>query len=109
MKQKKVITVYRDDILSAIAKIHEYTIEGKDTFMHNELIQDAALRQLSIIGEAATKLPQELRMQYDDIPWKQVVGLRNVIIHEYSEVSIIRIWDTITEDLPKLKKSLECI
>ena len=109
MKQKKIITVYRDDILSAIEKIHEYTSEGKDVFMHNELIQDAVLRQLSIIGEAATKLPPELRIQYGDIPWKQVVGLRNVIIHEYSEVNIIRIWDTITNDLPKLQKSLESI
>ena len=104
---KKNITVYRDDILSAIEKIHQYTVDGEDAFIKNEIVQDAVLRQLSIIGEAASRLPEEIRQQYDELPWKQIIGMRNVIIHEYSDVNISRVWDTIQTDLPTLKQSVQ--
>lgn len=101
--------VYLQDILSAIARIKEYTAKGKADFLAQDIVQDGVIRQLSIIGEAAAKLPVSMRAEHPEIPWKKVIGMRNVIVHDYSEVNVGRIWDTVERDLPVLKKSIETI
>jgi uncharacterized protein with HEPN domain len=99
--------VYVEDILSAIERIRQYTMDGKVTFLSNGLLQDGVIRQLSVIGEAAAKLPQRLKTQHPQIPWKKIVGMRNVIVHEYSEVNIERIWETVEHDVPVLQRTIE--
>lgn len=101
---KKDFRVYLDDILSAILRIEEYTKRGKDVFLCDEMMQDAVLRQLSIVGEAASKLTPPLKAKNPEIPWKDIIGMRNIIVHEYSEVKIGKIWDTVKLDLPLLKE-----
>lgn len=107
--KKRNPRIYLEDILSAIAKIGEYTIDGKDAFVTNGMIQDAVIRQISIIGEAAAKLPIALKTKYSDIPWRKTIGMRNIVIHDYSETDIPTVWIVAKRDLPILKMTVETI
>ncbi len=96
-----------DDILQAIEKIERF-ISGLnvETFQNNDLISDAVLRNLEIIGEASAQIPRSLRRLYSHIPWKRMVGLRNIIIHAYHNVDLTIIWQIITVNLPEVKPDL---
>ena len=99
--------VYLEDILGAIAQIEKYTSEGKDQFMSDMKTKDAVIRQLSIIGEASVKLPKNVREMSLDTPWKKIIGMRNIIVHDYSHTDLPTIWDTIEQNLPMLKTTVE--
>lgn len=106
-KAKKNSRVYLEDMASAINRIEQYSAPGKKKFFADSMLQDAIIRQLSIAGEAASKLPKSFQGQAPNIPWKQIIGLRNVVIHDYSEVNLDTIWETIEQDLPALRKALK--
>lgn len=101
------IDVYIDDILEAINKIREYT-EGisEDDFFEDTQVQDSVFRRLEIIGEAVKNIPDEIRTNYPDIPWRQIAGMRDVLIHEYFGVNLRRVWKVIKEDVDKLEKEI---
>lgn len=89
---KKDIKIYLEDILESLTVIKRYVRPISEKEFHKNLqIQDAILRRLEIIGEATKHIPQSLRDKYPDIPWKQVAGMRDVLIHEYDSVYIDRI------------------
>lgn len=95
--------VYMQDILSAIVKIETYTEDGKEKFLAEEMVQDAVIRQLMITGEACAKLPVAMRKKYGEIPWKEIIGMRNIIIHDYANVDLQIVWDAIVHGLPNLR------
>lgn len=101
--------MYVEDILKAIERIGEYTIKGQKDFLGDEMTQDAVIYQLAIIGEAASKLPPALKKKHTGIPWKDVIGLRSVIIHDYANIKLSRIWNTVSNDLPALKAVIQQI
>jgi uncharacterized protein with HEPN domain len=103
---KRNPAVYLEDILSAIAKIEEYTKEGKRSFFADGKTQDAVIRQISIIGEASARLPTALKMRHTNIPWKDIVAMRNIIIHDYSKTDLTTVWDTVRYGLPPLRKTV---
>lgn len=104
----KDITVYLEDILEAIEKISEYIVGTDEVgFSQNFVVQDAVIRRLAIIGEAAGKVPEDMQAKFPDIPWRQIAGLRNVVIHEYAGVSMGRVWRVIEKDLPALRTNIE--
>ena len=70
-------------------------------------MQDAVIRCLEIIGEAAKNIPKKIQTKYPELPWKKITGLRDVVIHDYSDVVEERVWNTITKELPKAKKIIE--
>jgi len=70
------------------------------------LIQDAICRRLEIIGEAASKLDDEFKDKYSDVPWYKIVGMRNLLIHEYFHVDLDQVWSTIEISIPELKKQI---
>jgi uncharacterized protein with HEPN domain len=103
MRTKRDARVCLDDILSAIRRIETYTAKGEEHFLSDSMTQDAVLRQMSIIGEAAAKLPLSLKRENGHIPWRKITGMRNILIHDYAETDIPVVWATIIEDLPDLK------
>ncbi len=105
---KRTIKLYLDDILESIELIQKYTVSlTEEEFGDNVAVQDAVLRRLEIIGEASNHLPEDVRQEYSNVPWKKVVGMRNLISHEYFAADIEVVWDTVKIDLPKLKIAVE--
>ncbi len=96
-----------NDILESIDKIERYT-KGMnlDSWLGDDKTMDAVIRNIEIIGEASSHVPDEVLQQYDDIPWQLMKGIRNIVAHEYFGVDLEIIWKTVTEDLPVLKERL---
>jgi len=96
------------DILDSIDLIESY-IKGKseDDFYEDFELQDAVMRRLEIIGEATKHIPITVREKYPEIPWKKMAGLRDVAIHDYSDIVTERIWSTIITAIPTTKKLVE--
>lgn len=101
-------SIYLQHILDAILRIEEYTREiNYENFTQNTLIQDGVIRQIEIIGEATKNLSDAFRSKYSYIPWKDIAGMRDKLIHEYFGVDIDAVWDTVKKDVPSLKLEIE--
>ena len=94
---------YVQSISDSIDQIEAYTKNGEQEFLNSRLIQDAVIRNFEIIGESAKHLSEHFRSQHGKVPWRQVAGFRDVLIHEYFGVSLELVWQTVLTDLPKLK------
>ena len=100
MKDDKV---FLQNILECIVKIEKYTNSGKEEFMSSDLIQDAVIRNLEIVGEATKRVSQRIKEQHQEIPWRQMAGLRDVLIHDYMGISLKIVWNVVLNELPQLK------
>jgi uncharacterized protein with HEPN domain len=97
-------------ILDAIDEIENYTFQVEfSDFQQNSMMIHASVRQLEIIGEAANHLSDELTNNYESVEWKQIIGLRNLLIHEYFGVDIAIVWNVIQFDLPHFKNEILAI
>ncbi len=100
--------LYLEDILEAVEKIEEYTKSlTRIKFYQNSLVIDGVVRNLEIIGEAAKHIPAPVKRKISGIEWKKIVGLRNILIHEYYGVDTEIIWDIMKEKLPDLKYQIK--
>ena len=100
-------SLYLKDILRAIESIETFTAGiDFDTFRADDKTASAVIRKLEIIGEAVKQIPEEVRERYPDIPWKQVAGMRDKLIHFYFGVDPALIWQTIDKRLPPLKATI---
>lgn len=105
---KRDVRVYLDDILESIGLIGQYTKDvSSEEFNQNRELQDAVLRRFAVIGEAAKNIPQDFKNKHPEIQWREILGMRNIVIHEYFGVELVRVWETIKKDLSLLKKQLE--
>jgi uncharacterized protein with HEPN domain len=97
------------DIQEAIHRIAKYATRGKGVFENDELIQNWMIHHLQIIGEAAARVTPEFREQYPDIPWTQIVGMRNILVHNYFGVDTEIVWSVVEKDIPQLKEHIKRI
>jgi uncharacterized protein with HEPN domain len=98
---------YVEHILDCIRKIKEFS-EGLSfkEFSGNELVQDAIIRNIEIIGEASKKISSDTKQIYFEISWKEIAGMRDKLIHDYLGVDVEVIWRTIKEDIPILERQI---
>ncbi|OQZ02910.1 MAG: hypothetical protein B6D34_08615 [Candidatus Brocadia sp. UTAMX1] len=99
---------YMLDIIEA-AKLAVSYIENKrkEDFLNDIQCQDAVIRRLEIIGEAARRITDETMTAFPSLPWREMIGIRNIMIHEYDDVDLDIVFKTVQKDLPSLIKSLE--
>lgn len=101
---------YLDDMIAFAQKARAYT-EGLDQsgFVAAELTYDATLRNLELLGEAATHIPDDVRVAHPDIPWRMIVATRNRLIHAYLGIDNDTLWSIIRDELPNLLTALEAL
>jgi len=99
---------YLLDMLLAARKVQQFTrnITWED-FEHDDLTQNAVMRQIQIIGEAARKVSSDYQRENPEIPWQQVIGMRNRLVHEYFRILPRRVWDVVEKDIPELIRLIE--
>lgn len=101
---------YLGDMLDAARLAMEY-LQGRQRsdFLADTLLQDAVIRRLALLGEAARRVSVQTREKHPDLPWREMVDMRNLIIHEYDDIDFDIVWRTATTDLPALITMLEPI
>ena len=97
------------DMLEAIARIERYARLGKENFEQDELVQVWIVNNLQIIGEAARALSNNFREEHPEIPWSQIIGMRNILVHNYFEIDLDIVWSAWEQNLPDLKSKVEAI
>jgi uncharacterized protein with HEPN domain len=101
---------YLEHILLSITKIKEYSKDlSKTDFDSNELVQDAIIRNIEIIGEATKKISKELKSKYKEIPWREMSGMRDKLIHDYMGIDVDVVWKTLTDDIPLIENLINKI
>ncbi|MBD2848630.1 DUF86 domain-containing protein [Paenibacillus sp. IB182496] len=99
--------MFLEDILDAMNRIQEY-IRGVDydSFLNNGMMIDAVIRNLEVIGEASRNTSDDIRLRYPEIPWRSMIGLRNILIHEYFGIDESIVWEVITKNLGEMRPHL---
>ena len=104
---RKGDSVYLSHILDSIERIEEYTEGmGKEDFSSSNLVQDGTIRQIEIIGEATKSLSKDLREKNPQVPWSDIAGMRDRLIHHYFGINLEDVWHTVKVDIPALKDEI---
>lgn len=107
---KKEFLDYLEDIIMAMGDVMKFVENVEyDDFVNEKRDSYAVIRAIEIIGEAVKKIPNSIRKKYSEIPWKEMAGMRDKLIHEYFGVNLKKVWNTVKKDIPNLKPLFEKI
>jgi uncharacterized protein with HEPN domain len=95
------------DMLDAIDKIESYVGGDRDAYERDELLQVWVIHHLQILGEAASRISTELHESHPEVPWTKIIGMRNILVHNYVGIDLNLVWQVIERDLPELRPKLE--
>jgi uncharacterized protein with HEPN domain len=95
------------DIQEAIENIKKYASRGKNAFRNEELVQTWILHNLLTLGEAAARISDEFQERHSEIPWFKIVGMRNILVHNYFRIDLEAVWSVVENDLPVLEKQIK--
>ncbi|KKN32218.1 hypothetical protein LCGC14_0816110 [marine sediment metagenome] len=102
--------IYLEDIITFIKRIESYIQDlNFENFKKTQLVIDAVIRNLELIGEASKNISSEIKKKFSNIPWSEMIGLRNLATHGYFKIDLKIIWDIITKDIPENKQSIQNI
>jgi uncharacterized protein with HEPN domain len=101
--------LYLIHIVECATRIQQYTSEGKDAFMSDGKTQDAVLRNLQILAESTQRISRNLKAAHPEVEWSKIAGLRNILVHEYLGINLVRIWEILQRGLPELKNQVASI
>ncbi|OGS45242.1 MAG: hypothetical protein A2539_00560 [Elusimicrobia bacterium RIFOXYD2_FULL_34_15] len=110
MKKERTCKMFIEDIIVSINKIEEYIKDfSYEKFNSNEMVVDAVIRNFEIIGEAVNNIPKEIHDKDNNIPWKEMKGLRNMVLHEYFGIDKSIIWEIANKDLAEVKPKIKLL
>ena len=98
--------IYLDHILECITWIERFTAEGREAFSKDRKTQSAVLRELQTLAESSERLSEEFKSRHPQIPWRNIAGFRNILVHDYLGIKLDRIWEIIKGDLSLLRAAL---
>ncbi|UNC92019.1 DUF86 domain-containing protein [Candidatus Contubernalis alkalaceticus] len=108
MNKSRNYVMFLEDMIDCMNKIQEYIGDlSYEEFSTKNIVIDAVVRNLEVIGEAAKNVPVDVREKHAQIPWRQMAGLRNILIHEYFGIDLNIVWTIATKDIPKAKKQIK--
>jgi uncharacterized protein with HEPN domain len=107
MSDERTILDYLEDISNAILDIRSFVYDmSAEGFVADKKTVNAVIRSLEVIGEATGKIPKDIRMRFPEVPWDEIIGMRNRLIHEYFGVDLEIVWQTIQDDLAPLETAI---
>jgi uncharacterized protein with HEPN domain len=98
--------LYLAHVEECLDRIDEYTAEGRDAFFGSTMIQDSVLRNLHTLSESMQRISESLKTRHPDVPWRDLVGFRNVIVHNYLGIDLDTIWEVVEDQLPRLRREV---
>jgi uncharacterized protein with HEPN domain len=101
--------LYLVDLRDAVERILRYTAAGRDAFLADPMIQDAVIRNLEVMGEAVRRVSADTRSAHPEIPWRQIAGTRDRVIHGYFTVDLEIVWEIVEAELPTLHQRLAAL
>jgi uncharacterized protein with HEPN domain len=110
MRGKSGDKIRLQHILDAILEIESYLVlQDFEDFISNSMMRFACIKQMEIIGEASNHISDETKNSFSSIQWAQIVGMRNVLVHEYFGIDATLVWDIIKHDIPELKTKIQIV
>lgn len=94
------------DILESIEAIKRHSGSGRAAFEGDELVRTSVIHWIGVIGEAAARISESFRNEHPDVPWPEIVAMRNRLFHAYFDISADRVWEAVETDLPQLERSV---